>query len=705
MTVKSSKDLRARFRKAKKIQVGEWIYDLNKLTISQGGDELSLEPKIVDLLSYLIKNPNRVISKQELMDNVWQTIVSDNTVSRGIVRLRRTLNDDPQNPAYVVTVPRKGYRLIAPVQPLDRSTANPPSKQWSIAAGIALLLVIIILGSAYRLNAPEPNASNSPMKLTPITTLIGDEINPALSSDGRLLAFAHRESADRPFRIMVKDLHNNLTYGVTTGAKNAWLPAWSPDNTKLVYQNHYSSEYCQINIADVSNLSKPVINESVLDCNRGVGSGSVIWGGPDVLYYAEAASENDPFIIYRYHISSKNLNQITSPPNSGRGDYRMQLSPDGKWLAFVRNPVYWTQSELWLHSIETGETRRIIKLPLRLRALAWLPDSKHLVVANPNKQLQSVNIDTGTTVELTSEVLSLFHPSASGGKLVASAGSFHHREIWHADGAFDSESPEAITPSPFIVSTKSDYLPRLNPHISSVAFISERSGLPQIWLKDEIGQLHQLTEFDQAYHFQSLSWSPDGLKLTAAANDQLIWLDITNRQVNFGPEDLMTVAKPVWDWDNQRIYFSHKVGLEWQLFSYSTISGETTQITQSGGYRSTPSRSEDALFLSKIPQSGFWKLNLNSGTEMPISDWLKTQNFNRDWVVDSAEQYFFFVDPKNISTLQRLAIDGGSELPVDVLRLNRDTIVDFDISQDHKTLLYTRTVLGESDIVLLTPVD
>lgn len=701
MTFKSTKESNTTHSKAKKIQVGEWIFDLYKLTIAQGNDELSLEPKSVDLLSYLIENPNRVISKQELMDNVWKTIVSDNTISRSIVRLRHTLNDDPQNPTYIATVPRKGYRLIAPVHVIDKPLDNTSLRTGLFAAGIVILLILILSRTDWADNY-DVDITPLPMKLTPLTALIGDEIDPALSSDGKLLAFAHRSSEEQPWQIKINNLDTKETFTITPGIKNAWLPAWSPDSSKLVYQNH-SQGYCHISIADVSNLRVPVINQSILDCNVDVGSGNVIWANSDVLYYTEAASENDPFVIFRYHISSKNLNQITSPPNSGRGDYRVQLSPDGKWLGFIRNTVYWAQTELWLHNIETGESKRITSLPLVPKALAWLPDSMHLVVANANKQLQTVNIDTGDITEITSEILPLFHPSTGGGKLVASVGSFHHREIWRAQGSFSSTDNANVTISPFITSTKSDYLPRFNPKSSSVAFISQRSGLPQIWLLDELGQLQQLTKFDQPLHIQSMNWSPNGHQLVIASSNQLIWLDTTKRQVNFGPANLITVAEPVWDWDNERIYFSRKVGLEWQLFSYSTVNQDIIQITQTGGYRSHPSRSENTVFLSKLTQPGLWKYDLDSGIETLIGNALQAQNFNRDWVISPSEQHFFFVNPKDVSNIQRLSLDAVTGLPIDVIKLKQDTIINFDVSNSLDTLLYTRTVLGESDIVILTP--
>ncbi len=698
----TSKQSEAALGGARKIQVGEWLFDLDKLTVIKGNDELSLEPKIVDLLTYLICNPNRVISKQELMDNVWKTVVSDNTVSRGMFRLRQIFNDDPQNPLYITTIPRKGYRLIASVAVREKRPENKP--RWLWVTAISAVLLAALVGANHWSVKRDVGTRFSPMKLVPVTALVGDEINPALSSDGKLLAFSHRESMDQPWKIMVKSLVTQEISAITPGVNNAGLPAWSPDNSKLLYKS-MSPDHCQFFIVDVSDLKKPVMGDPVLNCNIAVGNGNAVWGGLDTLYYSEAESANAPFMIYRYHLSSKNRHRITSPPNSGRGDYRLQPSPDGKWLAFVRDTVYWGQSELWLHAIDSGETRRITSLPIRLRALTWLADSEHLVVANANKQLQTVNIETGASAVLTSEVLPLFHPSAGGEKLVASAGSFHRREIWRAVGEFGKEVPEIASMDLFIASSQTDYQARLNPKNSLVAFISERSGLPQIWLRDEEEDLHQLTDFDKPYHFRTLNWSPDGTRLAAAANNELVWLDVVSREVFFGPPDIGDIAEPVWGWDSQQIYFSQKVNVEWQLFSFSIANDEVTPITQAGGHRSRPSRFGNAVFLSKIHEPGLWKLDRDTGEEMLMGNWLETRSFNRNWVISASEQQFFFVDPQDVSIIQRVTLENNQQLPVDVMSLDKNSVIDFDLSQDQKTLLYSRTVLGDSDIVLLTPSD
>ncbi len=681
------------------IQVGDWLFDVGKLTITKGDDELSLEPKTVDLLIYLIENADRVISKQELMDHVWRTVVSDNAVTRAIVRLRAILGDDPQKPIYIITLPRKGYRLIAPVQTKNRPVQNSRPLAWLAGALASLMIVVLVFNKHW---SPDSGTDlQSPlMKLVPVTSLVGDEIDPALSPDGAMLAFAHRESESATWQVMIKKLATNEIFQVTRGLQNAWLPAWSPDGSKLAYQS-IAMDYCQIYIADVNDLANPKVDKPVLNCNIGVGSGNVVWGGSELLYYSDAATVNDPFVIFSYHLLTKNLNRITSPPNSGKGDYRMQLSPDGNWLAFLRNAVYRDQTELWLYAVNSGESARITTLPVLLRALAWLPDSRRLVVANQNKQLQTVDIETGTGVELTSEMMPLFHPAAGGGKLVASVGSFHRREIWRAVGEFGTDTPVVESIEPFIVSSHSNLLARLNPQDNSVAFISERSGSPQIWLRNRDGSQHQLTRFNDSHNITALNWSPDGKRLVAAGNSRLLWVDVINQQVSFGPEDIEAVAKPVWATDNEHIYFSRKTGAEWQLFIFSTATGQVEAVVKDGGYQSKPAEQGNTIYLSKLHQPGLWQLDSDSGVEKPVGNWLGMQNFNRDWVISASEEHFYFVDPHDISSILRISLQEDSD-PVNIIKLSQDTIIDFDVSRDLKTLVFSRTAVGDSDIVLLT---
>ena len=108
------------------------------------GRSKRLEPKVVLLLSYFASHNNRVISRQELVDQLWPGIVvADETVTRSIFSLRNALGDDAKQPKYIETIPKKGYRFLA-IPALDnqkRSSALIASSLVSLAVFIGILVI------------------------------------------------------------------------------------------------------------------------------------------------------------------------------------------------------------------------------------------------------------------------------------------------------------------------------------------------------------------------------------------------------------------------------------------------------------------------------------------------------------------------------------------------------------------------------------
>src|SRR5215813_857348 len=75
-----------------------------------------LPPKAFDVLHYLVTHPDRLVTKDEILDTVWpETAVTDAVVRNAIGVLRKVLGDTAQTPRYIATVPRRGYRFLAPV--------------------------------------------------------------------------------------------------------------------------------------------------------------------------------------------------------------------------------------------------------------------------------------------------------------------------------------------------------------------------------------------------------------------------------------------------------------------------------------------------------------------------------------------------------------------------------------------------------------
>jgi DNA-binding winged helix-turn-helix (wHTH) protein/WD40 repeat protein len=97
-------------------QVGEWRVrpDLNR--IERGDEVRRLEPRVMDLLVHLAAHAGEVFTKERLIQAVWpETFVTDGALTYAVTQLRHLLGDDPKRPAYLETIPRRGYRLIARV--------------------------------------------------------------------------------------------------------------------------------------------------------------------------------------------------------------------------------------------------------------------------------------------------------------------------------------------------------------------------------------------------------------------------------------------------------------------------------------------------------------------------------------------------------------------------------------------------------------
>jgi TolB-like protein/DNA-binding winged helix-turn-helix (wHTH) protein len=99
-----------------RFQFGECILDADRRELWRGGKAVHVEPQVFDLLLHLIKNRDHVISKDELLANVWQgRIVSDSTLSNRINAARQAIGDSGEQQQFIRTVARRGLRFIGEV--------------------------------------------------------------------------------------------------------------------------------------------------------------------------------------------------------------------------------------------------------------------------------------------------------------------------------------------------------------------------------------------------------------------------------------------------------------------------------------------------------------------------------------------------------------------------------------------------------------
>lgn len=101
------------------LRIGHWCVNPLSGQLSRGDESVRLEARPLRLLLHLAARAGEVVSIDELLDEVWTgVVVTPDSVYQAITSLRRVLGDDPKQPAYIATVPRLGYRMIADVEPL-----------------------------------------------------------------------------------------------------------------------------------------------------------------------------------------------------------------------------------------------------------------------------------------------------------------------------------------------------------------------------------------------------------------------------------------------------------------------------------------------------------------------------------------------------------------------------------------------------------
>ncbi len=133
------------------LRIGAWCVNPTSGEISREGEIIRVEARTMRLLLCLAEHPGEVISIDDLLSQVWSgVIVTPDSVYQAVASLRRLLGDDAKQPAYIATVPRLGYRMVAAVSPWEApalSGAAKPRPRFrtviTVAAGVALCLAAV----------------------------------------------------------------------------------------------------------------------------------------------------------------------------------------------------------------------------------------------------------------------------------------------------------------------------------------------------------------------------------------------------------------------------------------------------------------------------------------------------------------------------------------------------------------------------------
>jgi len=164
---------------------GEFCLDQNSARLLRGEAEIDLPPRAYQVLTFLIENRARVVTKQELVEGVWKdTFVTDDALVQAISMIRHALNDSAESPRFIRTRPRIGYQFVAPVEPQAWAGADPPLETASIwvapvsrrtARRLMMLIQVGYLGlysfTVFHLEVAAPVLGRTLLQPTPLANL------------------------------------------------------------------------------------------------------------------------------------------------------------------------------------------------------------------------------------------------------------------------------------------------------------------------------------------------------------------------------------------------------------------------------------------------------------------------------------------------------------------------------------------------------
>jgi transcriptional activator of cad operon len=157
-----------------KIRIGAWSIDASSGVMTNDGTTARVEARTMRLLLYLAEHAGEVVSIDDLLEHVWSgVIVTPDSVYQAVASLRRLLGDDSRQPAYIATVPRLGYRLVAKVGPC----VNPPPQRraafvWLAAAAVCVAVITVLL---LRGIAATPQKSIAVLPFRDLTSEMSEE--------------------------------------------------------------------------------------------------------------------------------------------------------------------------------------------------------------------------------------------------------------------------------------------------------------------------------------------------------------------------------------------------------------------------------------------------------------------------------------------------------------------------------------------------
>jgi len=349
-----------------RIHFGVYELDPEAMELRKRGVLIRLQEQPLRVLIALAERPGEIVTREELQAKIWgkDTFVDfEQSLNKAVNRLREALNDDAAQPRYVETVPRRGYRFMAPVtantatepgsettssivvSSLDIKESQPRKSGLRKAAAPTMVALLLALGITGVLLLRKPRTPTLQE-----TRHMSAGCCPALSRDGKLLAYISSAGSDVR-HIWVQQTAGGEAIPVTRGPDTDYWPDFSPDGTHIAFVSTKGGGGIYV--------TPTLPGESKLIVKRALGYQGTSLGGPrfspsgDKILYWEDESKAVTVAVGGGPPTLLDLNRdfrVDGPP---------RWSPSGNQIFFygVRKGETEKPGAWWIASLDGGDPR------------------------------------------------------------------------------------------------------------------------------------------------------------------------------------------------------------------------------------------------------------------------------------------------------------------------------------------------------------
>jgi DNA-binding winged helix-turn-helix (wHTH) protein/Tol biopolymer transport system component len=476
--------------------------DPNRRLLLHGDETVALHPKAFELLLMLVENRDRVISKNELLNTIWEgQFVEENNLAVQVSALRKVYGENSREHRFIVTVPGRGYRFVS-----DVAVETEPATNGNMESGVELgsrtpfstvgsshlesvprislfrygIAVFIVLAAGALLYWAGGNRrAHTEPKMTRLTAS-GKVVNAAISQDGKFVVFAQKEGNGESLWLRQIETGSQVRLVQPQELEYVGLSI-SPDNS-FIYYSTFGENRAATMLQRIALLGGEPENVGTID------TGVAVSFSPDGkrIVYAEASSHTRESYLKVADADGANPSVVIRAPEAERviEDHKAgpaAWSPDGSEVAVAVSNVDAKMTGIQLINPETGAERTLVPPRFsRIHSVAWQGSRTLGFVGSEysgsESQVWAADAKTGDVRRITNDVQNYIWLSASrqGSLLTIQASELSSIKVAAFDDRAASLTPREILHEPDILGVT------FGPD-RSVFYTSRLGGTREIW--------------------------------------------------------------------------------------------------------------------------------------------------------------------------------------------------------------------------------